>query len=285
MEADAAVEGHPVGDRRAVSLPLQRGISLLVGEGEGPRRGRPSPGGVAGDEIRLHQQLPVLVEEQVLGRQIDLHVGIPVVILPVAGALLGVHRLPLPALPGLNHGHQGGFLLPLVDSPAVVAPADGHRGAVGGLQALGPVGRVVLGGQRLHILRRPLLGDRHLAAVVGEPLADGLPVQHLRLVPEGVGDGHPGQAVVLRQQGFQILILRRDGGLRVDPRLLQGQFRPQAGDRVPHRRVQLLRVRRISLDLLHDGVAAARGVIRDPGVLRLLRLLCVQALQAGNRLG
>ena len=280
VEADTSIKRHPVGNRRAVAFSVERGVSLLVGERISSGRGGPASGRVSRHKIRLHQQFSVLVEEQMLGGQVHLHIGISIVIGSMAGRSLGINRLSRAALPRLYHRHQLRPFLGLIDPPSVISLADGDRGAVGGLQAFGPVRRVVFCGQGLNILCRSLIGNNHLTAIVIQPLADGLPVQHLRLVAERIGDLHPSIAIVVLQKAGQNRIVRPDFRLRVNAGFLQGKLPLEAADRLLHCRFQPVIVRLISLCLLHNGVALSGHILGNPGIFRFLDPLLIQTVQA-----
>ena len=90
-----------------------------------------------------------------LGRQIDLHVGISVIVLPMACRLLGIYRFPLLALPGLEYGDQLSRLLLLIYLPAVSASLYLDCLPIGGFKILCLVGSIVGSGKLLHISGRP----------------------------------------------------------------------------------------------------------------------------------
>ena len=68
VEADVAVERHPVLDLGVVALAAQRRVARLVGQAVDAFRRGMAAGRVARDEVALEDAMAVLVEPEVLIR-------------------------------------------------------------------------------------------------------------------------------------------------------------------------------------------------------------------------
>ena len=121
VQADVAVERHPVLDFGVVALAAQRRVACLVGQAVDASRRRVAAARVARDEVALEDALAVLVEPEVLIRQADLDVARAPVVLGVHGGCLRVDWLAGRALFCGEQLQEMRRLGLLVDAPAVVA--------------------------------------------------------------------------------------------------------------------------------------------------------------------
>ena len=129
-----------------------------------------------------------------LGRQVHLHIGIPVVRRAMGSRLLGVNRLPRNAFADSQVIRQLGGFPALVHAPAI-ASADLHRLIIAGLKFPLRIGRIILFCQLGDVFRNHRLIHRNLSAVPAQPFVGSIPIQDLLLIPEGIGHGRIDVAV------------------------------------------------------------------------------------------
>ena len=212
-----------------------------------------------------------------LGRQIDLHVGVAVIVGAPAGRLLGVDRLPLHGLPALNQLHKLRGLLRLVDPPAVAPAGDAHRLPVGGFKILRVVVGIILVRQLLHVLRHSGLVEDRLVVRHAQPVLDSGTGEDLRDIAEFVSHLCPHIPVQRVGHSHQRLTVLRERRLLVKPLLLEGNALSQTGHRRLHGLQRLVLLHAAAFRLGNDGVAAALLVCGDGGIHRRLGRGLVEA--------
>ena len=156
MESDAAVERHPVGDRRFVVRTTQNSRRLPVQKTEGSVRCEAvTVNCLAGDAVSLYDAFTVDIQVDLLFVKIDLSVGAADIILSMLCGLLRPDGLCFAAVPGLQEGSQSLRGCSAVHLPAIVAPGNGDGFAAGCMElAVNPVSVIFLR-KRIHIGSNP----------------------------------------------------------------------------------------------------------------------------------
>ena len=175
VEADVAVERHPVLDLGVVALTAQHRVARLVGQAVDAFRRGVAAVRVARDEVALEDALAVLVEPEVLVCQADLNVSRAPVVLGVDRGGLRVDWLADRTLFGGEQLQKMLRLGLLVDAPAVVALRDLDVAARRRVEGAMRVGRVVLLGELLDEGLRLLLVNGDAAVLLFfEPREDAV---------------------------------------------------------------------------------------------------------------
>ena len=169
VETDSPVKRHPELDRACIAFAFEHGIPLLIGKGKYAGRGGMSLGYIPGHKVRLQYLLSILIEKQVLGRQVHLRVCTSIIRPVMAGGCLGVYRLPDNALPCLQYPYQFLCLRCLINPPAIES-AYLHGLSVTGLKGSFLICGIVPGRQVFHIIpyRIPVKG--HAVPLSQKPL-------------------------------------------------------------------------------------------------------------------
>ena len=156
MKSDAAVERHPVGDRRFIVRTTQNSRGLPVQKTEGSVRCEAVTANcLAGDAVGLYDAFTVDIQVDLLLVKIDLGVGAADIILSMLRRLLCPDRLCLAAVSCLQEGSQCLRGCSAVHLPAVIAPGNGDGFAAGCMElSVNPVS-VIFVRKRIHIGSNP----------------------------------------------------------------------------------------------------------------------------------
>ena len=156
MESDAAVERHPVGDRRFIVRTTQNSRRLPVQKPEGSVRCEAvTVNCLAGDAVSLYNALAVDIQINLLLVKIDLSVRTADIILSMLRGLLCPDGLCLAAVPGLQEGSQSLRGCSAVHFPAIVAPGNGDGFAAGCVKFPVNAVSVIFLRKRIHIGSNP----------------------------------------------------------------------------------------------------------------------------------
>ena len=186
MHTDIFVERHPIRYRRLIVFSHQCRISLLVSDAVSSLRSIITSRRVTGHKIRLHHQLPILIEKQMLRSQIDLNIGITIIRCSIRSSCLIIDRRPLFALSGLDLCCQFFSLLLVIHPPAIITAIYCDLLPIAGHKRSGTENRIILLPQSRHIIFHLRLIQRHSESINLQPGTDGASIQNFYVISKPI---------------------------------------------------------------------------------------------------
>ena len=200
VQADVAVEGHPVLDLGVVALAAQHGVARLVRQAVNAFRRRVPLRRIARDEITLKDAFAVLIKPELLRGEARLDISRAPVLPGMDGRRLGVDGLTGRALLRGEQLQKMRHFLLLIDAPAVIALRNLDVLPHTRVEFAHGIGRVVFVGQLLDegLDLLPVEGNAGLSRIVlPQPRNDAVARERFALVAERVGD-RDARVVLLR---------------------------------------------------------------------------------------
>ncbi len=191
VQADVAVEGHPVLDLGVVALAAQHGVARLVRQAVNAFRRRVPLRRIARDEIALKDAFAVLIKPELLRGEARLDVSRAPVLPGMDGRRLRVDGLAGRALLRGEQLQKMRHFLLLVDAPAVIALRNLDVLPRTRVEFAHGIGRVVFVGQLLDEGLDLLLVEGNAGRsriVLPEPRDDAVARERFALVAERVGN-------------------------------------------------------------------------------------------------
>ena len=288
MQALSLIEGHPVLDLGLIPVgavaATQDRRALLIGQREYACLGAAALGSVAADDGCLHEYFTVLIEPQILGGQIDFHIGACQIILAVPSQIIGVapgvlfiiDRFSADFLSGQDILLQSVDLLLLNDGIAVFIISGREMDLVPVMIDEGPlpVSGIIPVLQALYEFRDLIIVQVRLTALQVEPGPYCIKAQDLRFFTEFVV--HPGAAVLIDRFGLrdQVRVVFGHRRLFIDL-FRERQFLLEIVVRrvldliqaVFHPGLQVSVFKFVAVDLVHDHASAFLFTVVYIGVL------------------
>ena len=237
-----------------------------------------SLGHIPGHKVRLQYLLPILIEKQVLGRQVHLRVCTAIIRPVMAGSCLGVNRFPDNALPCLQYPYQFLCFRCLVNPPSVES-AYLHGLSVTGLKRTLLICGVISGRQVFHVIPCHIPVKGHAVPLSQKPLVDGAAIQDLAGTAKGIGHGHVHIPVPCIPGSHQRAVAGADAGLPVASQGLQVQFRCKGAHAFPCSCLDKLQIQFIAFCLRDNAVSLPAHIIGQVCIRGHHDIGCLEAVQ------